>query len=460
MAVDPSISLAAQSPQIDLASIYGAAMQLRNMQQQMAQQNALRAILTQRAQSEVQTEQRKRDLDFLSGAVADYDGDVKGGVTDPTIAFDKLKTGVRDYVYENYPETQADQIWKHYSSLDATGYRNAALTAQQRFEQQKLSEEQEFKEKELGEERVPATMGGKPVSVDKAGNVYDPNTGAKLQVTAPVEREATKLDPVREAIEREALTERERHDAAAERFTEQRLKETASFTPEMGSLMAAMAEEGVSLPSGFRSKAQQAMLYQGLLERNPDKSPDEIAKLIKTGQIEFGAQRKETQTAAGVAGKVEVAQNEITNFIPLVEEAAKAVPRSSFMPVNKLVQSADAQLSDPNLKALKIRINSLLNAYDMLASRGGTDKDKRSEVRSLLTSADSPQALEAGLKSFALEAEAAHKAAVSATRVPELEGETSAPPKRSGDNPPIAGARKAPDGQWYVQKNGKTFRVD
>lgn len=193
------------------------------------------------------------------------------------------------------------------------------------------------------------------------------------------------------------------------------------FTPKMGALMASLAEHGVSLPAGFRSKAQQMQLYQGLLDRNPNKSPDEISNLVKTGQIEFGAQKKETQTAAGQAGKVEVAQNELDEFIPLVRQSAKNVKRGDFVPLTKLLQMGDASISDPALKDLKIRINSVLNAYDQLAARGGTDAEKRKEARGLITTADSPEALEAGLKAFESEAGAAHRAAVKATRVPELD---------------------------------------
>lgn len=192
------------------------------------------------------------------------------------------------------------------------------------------------------------------------------------------------------------------------------------FTPKMGQLMAALASEGVSLPAGMRSKAQQVQLYQGILDKYPDKSADEIADLVKKGQIEFGAQKKETQTAAGVAGKVEVAQNEISQFIPLVREASALVPRGNFVPINRLLQTADANISDPNLKALKIYLNSLMNGYDMLAARGGSDVAKREEAHGLLTAADSPEALEVGLKAFQKEADAAHRAAVEATRVPEL----------------------------------------
>lgn len=34
------------------------------------------------------------------------------------------------------------------------------------------------------------------------------------------------------------------------------------------------------------------------------------------------------------------------------------------------------------------------------------------------------------------------------------------PDKPDDESPPIAGAKKAPDGFWYVQKNGKWFKVD
>jgi len=209
--------------------------------------------------------------------------------------------------------------------------------------------------------------------------------------------------------------------------------DTKTFTPQMGELAAALAERGVSLPAGMRSRAQQASLYQGLLERNPDKSADEIADLVKTGQIEFGAQKKETQVAAGVAGKVEVAQNEIQQFAPLVLDASDKVPRGNWVTINRLVQSADTAISDPNLKTLKIYVNSLLNAYDQLAARGGTDAAKREEACSLILTADGPEAFKAGVSAFLKEAEAAHRAAVEATKVPELSGTSKNAP--TSDDP-------------------------
>lgn len=190
------------------------------------------------------------------------------------------------------------------------------------------------------------------------------------------------------------------------------------FSPEMGSLGAALAERGVSLPSGFRSREQQIALYQGLLKRNPDKTPDQIADLVEKGQIEFGVQKKETQVAAGIAGRVRYAESELAQNIPLVREQNAKVPRGKFIPVNKLMQTADASLSDPELKTLKVYINSLMNSYDMLAARGGTDVGKREEAHKLITSAESPEALEAGLKAFEKEVQIAKRAADESTNLP------------------------------------------
>lgn len=210
----------------------------------------------------------------------------------------------------------------------------------------------------------------------------------------------------------------------------------AEFTPQMGALMAATAEQGVSLPTGFRSKAQQVELYQGLLDRNPDKTPDQIASMLKTGQIEFGAQKKETQTAANIAGKVQVFANELDKNLPLLRNAAKDVPRGNWVDLTKLIQTGDEHISDPKLKTLKGYINSTLQAYDGLGSRGGMDKDKREANRKLLLSADGPEAFEAQLKVFENEAKIAKTSAYEATKSPELDDKSGT--KDSGGGPKIA----------------------
>lgn len=184
-----------------------------------------------------------------------------------------------------------------------------------------------------------------------------------------------------------------------------------AFAGERGALLGALVEKGVPLPAGFRSQPLQIATLDGLLARNPTKTPDEIADLVKSGKLDLAAETKEVTTAAGVAGKVAVAANEIQTTAPLLLQASADLPRGTFMPINKLLQAGESSISDPRLRKLKVYVNSMLNAYDLLAGRGGTDVAKRETAHQLLMSADSPEALQAGVEAFANEAKAAGDAA-------------------------------------------------
>ncbi len=193
--------------------------------------------------------------------------------------------------------------------------------------------------------------------------------------------------------------------------------EKPGFTPQMSELMAELAMRGVTIPAGYRSRDQQIAAYSGAIATNPGKSMAEIADLIKIGQIEFGAQKKETTTAAGVAGRVAIAVNELETMGDLALAASAAVPRGSFMPISKLMQITDKNLSDPALRDLKIKTTSIMNAYDVMAARGGTDKEKRLDARNLLLSADSPEVYARAIKAFREEGAAAQLAAEKAMHV-------------------------------------------
>lgn len=249
--------------------------------------------------------------------------------------------------------------------------------------------------------------------------------------------------------------ERERHDRTTETQGQEKIEATrrkiaeahANFEGKNGDLMAAMAERGVSLPAGFRSKDQQVALLNSLIKRNPDASVDQIADKVESGQISLSNYKVEGRVAAGVAGKVAYAENEIEQTIPLVREASKNLPRGQFVPYNKLMQMGQAAESDPNLKEFKAYMTSLSNAYDMLSARGGTDADKRSHNRELFNTADSPEALERVLTAVQNEARASGKAA-DATMIPANQrapGTTGAAPTQTAAGvTPAPGAIGAP----------------
>lgn len=225
------------------------------------------------------------------------------------------------------------------------------------------------------------------------------------------------------------------------------------FSERHGGLLAAIATRGISLPAGLRSREQIRATLDGLIAKYPTMGDDELADNLANGKIRFTAENKASQMAASQAGRVMVGLNEINEFAPLVLDASSKVDRGTFMPINRLMNTAEGELSDSNLRELKIAINAMLNAYDQVAARGGTDMAKRAEAHSLLTSADSPEVLASAVTMFQREAAAAERAAQQAMR-PGNAPEAKTPPTNS------RGWTLHVDAQGnraYVSPDGKQF---
>lgn len=209
----------------------------------------------------------------------------------------------------------------------------------------------------------------------------------------------------------------------------------STLTPRAQQIRSEVAMMGISIPVGMGTK-NLAQTYNAIANdpKYQSMSPHQVAQLIKENKITLAAQTKEAGAEAGIAGKVSIAEKEIPQFSTLIEQISAQVPRGQFVPVNKLMQMQEASISNPQLRQLKISINSLLNAYDVLAGRGGTDVAKREEVRNLLTSADSPQALRAALVQFRKEADVAAQSARDAIH----ESVSGASLVGGGDTAPVA----------------------
>ena len=217
---------------------------------------------------------------------------------------------------------------------------------------------------------------------------------------------------------------------------------TGGFSGAVGDLQAAMAELGVTLPAGFRSKQQQLGLLQGLIRRHPGMGADQIAQGLKEGILGFRGEQKMIDTAGAIAGRIRFAEQELLQTIPLVLEASDAIDRGKFVPFNKLKQLADSKMSDPALKTLKVYMTAVSNAYDVLSARGGTDAEKRAHNREMFETADSPEALRAAMEAVQKETEIAGRAAEASMRPRGAPTPPPGPAAAPGTPPP--GQRPAP----------------
>lgn len=215
------------------------------------------------------------------------------------------------------------------------------------------------------------------------------------------------------------------------------------FTPQMGDLLASLASKGVALPAGMRSRQQQVATLGGIINKYPGMSNDDIASQIANGQINFGSDKKAATVAAGQEGKVSTAVNELATFGDQALTASAAVPRGSFIPINQLMQMADSSISDPALLTLKLKLNALNNAYNVLSARGGTDAGSRAHVAQLFASATGDEGVRALVKGLKEEGAAAKSSARDASHMGGADNK-SAPTPQSAPAAAIEHLRQNP----------------
>ena len=179
---------------------------------------------------------------------------------------------------------------------------------------------------------------------------------------------------------------------------------------------------------------------------------------ILAKQQEVAGAAKEVQQAAIIASKVNYAEQEIMRLAPKVLELSAKVPRSSFVPLNKLLQMKDSAISDPDLKRFKAFNQTLLNAYDMLGARGGSDVGKREANHQALVTSDSAEAYEAAVGAIvqegAISAEAGAESMKSPLRTPPAVSGTAPVP-----SPATGGTGAAGGTKLWEMKGGKLVLV-
>jgi hypothetical protein len=130
---------------------------------------------------------------------------------------------------------------------------------------------------------------------------------------------------------------------------------------------------------------------------------------------------------------------------------SKEIPRDSFVPLNELMADFNTGVvQNPQQRTLAIYVNSMMNAYDMLAARGGTDTGKRADAHKLLLQVDSPETMDAAVKAFTHEALAARQAG----------DRTISQVSNRGGNGGQGQTKSEPTAQPTTRTDGWTLHVD
>ena len=301
---------------------------------------------------------------------------------------------------------------------DQEGMQNAWNKYDAEYQKWKTRSDQQFKIYSVLEDAYGKSADGRMRAMHAAHAMTNDLYAAKMQADDPMT-----LLKLRSELELN-------HARAAEAFAKAK-QAGAGASDRIRSLKAAIYAAGLALPSSRGSNIDQVV--QGLIDRNPTATDDEIVQGIRKNKLQIAGDTTAVRAAGTIAGRTGVALEEAGPFGNNVIESATALDRGSFVPVNKLLNMRDESIQNSALRQLKIDINEFMNTYDVVAGRGGSDKDKREVARNLLLASDSVETLEvavARMQKIAAQAQGA------ATSFIERRAAGGAPPSGGSDTAP------------------------
>lgn len=164
-------------------------------------------------------------------------------------------------------------------------------------------------------------------------------------------------------------------------------------------------------------RAQNAANFSSILAEEMQKRGMSGADINKA-QTQFAGETSYQRTAGTQAARVESASNEVDQLAPQALETSANLPRGSWVPINKLLQSYEAGTSDPAYNDFALANFALLNAYTRAMNPTGQPRvNDRLEAHAagILSTATDQKSYEVQVKRLLKEI-AASKKAVAETR--------------------------------------------
>lgn len=221
-------------------------------------------------------------------------------------------------------------------------------------------------------QKIHALMQQGPITYDKLKSIDSGNKQGQQMIKS-------RLDELRVNTASKAQDEHTRHDERMEELTAQRQGTGDSAqNDKVSAVRAAMADSGVSFPSGMRSEKAQRDTIAGQIKAHPDDSPQQIAQRVKNAQIAMGGAKTEENVLARREAAILPVEKSITKPGGFLDQAEKAVNEVDF-PKLKAAGGFESwtkeQESDPSLTAYKAAVAELRAEYSIVLSKGGQVTD-------------------------------------------------------------------------------------
>ena len=124
------------------------------------------------------------------------------------------------------------------------------------------------------------------------------------------------------------------------------------------------------------------------------------------GRAQQKFQLSAATTAGHRAGTMQGVEAVIPKLITNAEKASAAVPRTTFVPWNKLSQMTEGSISDSALRQFKLANMALASEYQQVISRNGSNVTALKEAMDMLKTADSHETYVAALHTLEKEVKA------------------------------------------------------
>lgn len=166
------------------------------------------------------------------------------------------------------------------------------------------------------------------------------------------------------------------------------------------------------------------------------------------------------RTLSTTAARIGLGAAEMQTLVPQVKEASKKLSRGdASLTMNGLIQRAEHETQNPQLRSLAVRLQGLKSAYSQVLTRGGVPTDSaRAATDELFSTKDSQTVLDTVLDAMGQET-AAIRAAPGIVREELREGISGN--TRSGAMPTVntqAEYDSLPSGSRYKEADGKTYK--
>ena len=192
--------------------------------------------------------------------------------------------------------------------------------------------------------------------------------------------------------------------------------DTADFLAER--VLAGDSRALIGLGRGAQG-AENLGKIQGLVAQKAQARGIDASDVLHNVAVAQGMGAGE-RTLATQTAKMASASTEAEGAIELGRAASAAVPRTTFVPLNRAIQSVQAGTSSPQLKAFVAANNTIVNTFARAINPTGasTVADKE-HAREMLSTADGPDAYNAVLDQLQREIDIAHQAPVKAGKMLE-----------------------------------------